>query len=186
MAREHAERAIRLDPYDGSGYVGLAFTDFLGLDTEAAVRNARRAVELAPSMANAHLVLGYVLWANGEPAEALLAYDEFTRLSPRDPYLPWGLHGQAMAEFLLGRYEEALETEARALAIWSDWPQPYRLRAVALTLLGRHDEARAAARQALAIKPDETIATLRRRVPIADPEQNARYFDALRQAGFPE
>ena len=72
------------------------------------------------------------------------------------------------------------------MTFWSDWPQPYRLRAVALTLLGRHDEARAAARQALAIKPDETIATLRRRVPIADPEQNARYFDALRQAGFPE
>jgi uncharacterized protein HemY len=53
-------------------------------------------------------------------------------------------------------------------------------------MLGRHDEAREAIRQALAVKPDETVSTLLRRLPLADPEQHARYFGALRRAGFPE
>jgi predicted O-linked N-acetylglucosamine transferase (SPINDLY family) len=106
---------------------------------------------LDPGLAAAHNLLGVVLAARGQPAEAQEHLHRAARLAPGDAQpqhnLALLLHGQR-------RYPEALARFEEALRLRPDFPEAHLHRAHALARLGRLDEALDGARRALGLRPD--------------------------------
>jgi tetratricopeptide (TPR) repeat protein len=74
------------DEGDAWHFIGLSGQQLLGDDVNAAVESARRAVEIAPNMAEAHYQLGLVLAKREEWAPAAAEFDKVTELSPTNAY----------------------------------------------------------------------------------------------------
>jgi len=85
-ARETYGSLAGRDEGDAWHFIGLSGQQLLGDDVNAAVESARRAVEIAPTMAEAHYQLGLVLAKREEWAPAAAAFDKVTELSPTNAY----------------------------------------------------------------------------------------------------
>ena len=114
-----------------------------------------------------------------KPEEALAIARKALLLSPRDPAMSIGLHVCALCCFILGRDDEAVEFERRALE--RPTPQMYRLLAAALGQLGRVEEAREALDEAFRLAPDITLERLR---SVNSPRLMERMLEGWRKAGW--
>ncbi len=185
-AFDAARKAVQLDPDDPFGHVALGRVHVMRAEHEAAIADARRAIALNPNYATAYFGLAHALWHAGRAAEALPHYDMMIRLSPRDPLMWAFLASQAIALGLVGRAEEALEAARAAqrqpgATIYANIGE-----LAALGHLGRPREAADALARARQLKPDLSLALIRRTLPISDPEVMERFQDTLRNAGVPE
>jgi adenylate cyclase len=156
-AREHAERAIALDPASSEvlGRAGCAIAD-LGED-ERGCELLERAIENDPSNAQARVALGAAQTRLKQFDAGIENMRLAMRVSPRDASL--GFWGMLLAQGLLaaGRTEEAL-AEARIAARRDGWLYGARVAsALALVRLGRSEEARAALAEARRIRPLITL-----------------------------
>ncbi|MEO6487498.1 MAG: protein kinase [Thermoanaerobaculia bacterium] len=94
-------------------------------DLEQAALFAGRAVELDPTLADAHAVLGDVHIHTGNAAGA---ETEFRRALQLEPNLPLAVVGLADTLAKLGRGNDAEAEYARAVRIAPDWPSVYSKR----------------------------------------------------------
>jgi len=152
-AREEAELAVAMDPNasDVLGFAGCAFAD-IG-DYERGMDLLRRALELDPSNAQAHVALGAALVRSGRFDEGIHSLQFGMRSSPKDFRLTFWSMILAYALGRAGRYEDAL-VEASAAARRDG--RLYTARVViawVLTKLGREGEARVALADARRIRP---------------------------------
>ncbi|HEY8182883.1 MAG TPA: tetratricopeptide repeat protein, partial [Thermoanaerobaculia bacterium] len=115
VARRHARRAIELDPAFALAWSALATCDIFraarGMAPPAetvaeATAAAKKALELDPNLAEAHLAMGMILSHSGEFAGGLRSLQKATELNP----------GLAAAHNLLGRALYAFERHSEALA----------------------------------------------------------------------
>jgi tetratricopeptide (TPR) repeat protein len=86
-------------------------------DYDAAIACFEKAVERAPSREEALIALGnraLLLAKAGRNAEAIEAYDDVLRQKPDDP---WTWHNKSNLLLDIGRYDEALAANSRALEI---------------------------------------------------------------------
>jgi non-specific serine/threonine protein kinase len=151
---EMFERAIEVDPTYAPAYAGLAemhcryyeWADGGDAARLAADRASRRALELAPQLAESHVARGQVLKVFERYDEAELAYKEAVRINPSS-FDAYHLHGRMC--FQLGKMEEAVELFRRAAALRVEDFQCALLLAQTLRVLGRHEEARTARREGL-------------------------------------
>jgi len=153
QAREEAERAVAMDPNasDVLGFAGCAFAD-IG-DHERGVDLLRRALELDPSNAQAHVALGAALVRSGHFDEGIRSLQFGMRSSPKDFRLTFWSMILAYALGRAGRYEDAL-AEASVAARRDG--RLYTARIVVawvLTKLDRKGEARVALAEARRIRP---------------------------------
>ena len=84
-AAKFAARAAQLDDSDPWAHVALAWVAFAQRQTNEAVDEYRRALELNPNFAAAHGYLGLVLALDGRSDEAIENIEHAMRMSPRDP-----------------------------------------------------------------------------------------------------
>ena len=151
---EMLERAIEVDPTYAPAYAGLAemhcryfeWADGGDAARLAADRASRRALELAPRLAESHVARGQVLKVFGKYDEAELAYQEAVRINPSS-FDAHHLHGRMC--FQRGKMEEAVDLFRRAAALRVEDFQCALLMAQTLRVLGRPDEAREARREGL-------------------------------------
>ena len=155
------DHALKRDPTFAPAYIGLArahfdlTTNFIGVRPEkareAAMSAARKAVELDPESAEAHVVLADMLETQWHWPEAEAEYRRALDLKPSDAAAHMGL-----AEWLLcqGRTEEALT--------WAKRGRELDPLAVSGTDIGwilffarRYDEAEHELRSVLAIRPND-------------------------------
>ena len=151
---EMLERAIEVDPTYAPAYAGLAemhcryyeWADGGDAARLAADRASRRALELAPQLAESHVARGQVLKVFDRYDEAELAYQEAVRINPSsfDAY-----HLHARMCFQRGKMEEAVELFRRAAALRVEDFQCALLLAQTLRVLGREEEARTARREGI-------------------------------------
>jgi adenylate cyclase len=94
------------------------------------------------------------------------------------------LHFQAMAAFLLGRYEEAVDLLKQRLARNPVTDVSRALLAASYGHLGRFDEARAAWQEVLQVNPDFSLEYRRKVLPYKSPEDFELIVDGLRKAGL--
>jgi TolB-like protein len=151
------EEAIRLDPRYALAYAKLSIntlnlaTNYAGLATkerEEAIAKARasakRALELDPNLADAHLAQGGILeLVDFNFAAAESEYRRAFELSPQNANVAGNL-GLLMADF--GRLEEAVALEPLRGVSHSNL-------AFYLIPLGRYDEAEATLRKAIELQP---------------------------------
>ena len=138
------ERAVALDGRYPIARFALALTCMYSHRAERATAEMRQAIDLNPSFAAAHAILGHMLTYAGRPGETIPLVEKALRLSPNDPRLFIWLPALAAAHYLLGHYEQAVDTGRRSWTLNRNWPIGLIYVAAAAARLGRMTEARAA------------------------------------------
>ena len=160
----HYEEAIRLDPGYAAAYAKLSIAagnlanNYAGIATkegqEALVKaraTAKRAIELDPNLAEAHLAQGRILEnLDFNFATAETEYRRAVELAPHNAGVTSSL-ATLLSE--LGRLDEAVALQKRAIALEPLRAGLYFGHAYVLIALGRYDEAEAALRKAIELQP---------------------------------
>jgi len=177
-AKLHAERAVAIDPSDGTAYRELGRVALFDRDIDQSLKHMKVAADLAPHHADLLADYADTLVHDSNFAAAEEKIDEAIRLNPVPPdeYL-WTLGG---IHFFRGRFEEALN----ALTQMRNQDPALRLMAAAAAMGGRMDLARKYRTRALELQPDFSVARWASRMPQRDPADVDFYVEALRQAGF--
>src|SRR6266568_2292773 len=158
-ARAAALKALALEPTLAEAHASLGDQlCFYDWDAPAAERELRRAIELNPSLANAHFFYSHCLALHGRSDEALAEARRAHELDPLNAQvataLPWAL-------YLARRYDEAIAVQRKSLDLDPGFAWGHMILALALTAKGRYAEALAAARKMAALAGDApTIAGL--------------------------
>jgi TolB-like protein/Tfp pilus assembly protein PilF len=188
MARQAAQTA----PNDPDVLVQTGFLLAVpGGDLSAGIAVVDRACVLNCNSAEGWAASGVLRAFVGETENAIDHLERSRRLNPlaKTPLLHYGL---ALAHFVAGNYDEALNWTTQGLTHWPASVPTMRYRAAALGLLGRIEEAHQAVQRLLALVPSLTMARVRRHVeiemknPYKKPGVAEAYYEGLRRAGLPE
>jgi TolB-like protein len=138
LALELAERAVALDSTLAEAWAARAHAALrASLPADLVLRDAERAVRLAPNAGEARLLRGVALAFAGRFEDAL---EETAAAIALDPLAPGHHDFRAMNLVLARRYDEALRAARTARSLAPDFPNPIRQEIRALLLVGRHDE----------------------------------------------
>jgi tetratricopeptide (TPR) repeat protein len=154
-AAELLEESVRLDPDSARAHASLAFA-YISIPllqgptvpfVELGRRAARRALDLDPTVAEAHSVLARILMHFDWDAEGS---DRVSRRALElDPTDPFSLHCYSLMLADQGRFDEALVLADRALAVDPTSVLANRDKAVILYLARRFEESAAQSRRTL-------------------------------------
>jgi adenylate cyclase len=148
LGRDHARRAVAIDPLDATGRAVLAqMLQMCGSHAESMLE-ASLAVSL--DSAYAYGALGAVRAWGGRPTEAIGPLRAAIYLSPFDPRMSAWLYAMTRAYYWAGDYESALVTSRRVRHLAPDYCQAYATLIAAFGQLGQVSEARAVMDEALA------------------------------------
>jgi adenylate cyclase len=164
--------------------LGLALFDRGALDDAAA--ELRRALELNPNNSLAYGTLGALQCYLGLPEEGIANLERCVRANPWDPSIFFRFADLAHANFLLERYEKAVEWARKSLQRRPDWRFALLMLGTSLVQLGRVDEAQSAVREYLRLSPSGSLSKLQRHLPHRRLGDRERLVNALRAAGLPE
>ena len=165
--------------------LATATTLLLG-DLDRAGHFADRALALDPNNAWAWTRRGFIDAYAGHAEKAITAFEHAARLSPLDPFSFNGHIGVGFANFVLGRYDEAVQWTRRGMREKSGITWAYRDLAAYLALACKVDEAKAALAELVATRPNLTISTVCEALRFIEPGLLKRYLDGLWIAGLPE
>lgn len=186
-AIQAATRSLELDDEDPF-VLGVAAHSFAfhSKQLDRANELYDRALELSENSAFAWgmsaLTQAYV--GNGD--KALERLENFWRLNPDDP-LAFYFHIVAgIAEFVAGRYPEAISWTRRSLRASPRFLPALRTLAASLALSGDIDAARAMGKRLLVVDPSFRITTFIGWYPLQRAEDLARLRAGLQAAGLPE
>ncbi len=144
-AKEAALKAVQLDETlsDAHAWLGFVLT-FYDWDWPAAERELKRALELNPSSADAHLVYGNYLMVMGRAAEAIEEMKRAQQLDPLSLPVRAGPAGAAWVLVNARRYDEAIDQARRALEIDPKFAWAHSLLGIAYGQKGEFSRAIAA------------------------------------------
>ena len=166
FARQLFERAIELDPGYALAHCGVAdccsflyqYFDATEGNLKKAISASRRALDLAPQLAEAHASYALAVSLTGQFDEAVREFEEALRLNPKSFDSAYFYARACAAQ---GRAEEAAKWYERATAVDPEHFAALMLLASTYRELGRHDDmTRAlrrsydAARKHLELNPD--------------------------------
>jgi adenylate cyclase len=182
-----SQRAIELDPDDPFGLaVAGHILSFVGRSPEEAIELFGRALALNENSVFAWGLSALTLAYLGRPDEALERLQNVWRLNPFDPlnFYFWIVAG--IAEFIAGRYDEAIVWLRRSQRANPRFIACLRTLAAALALAGDEAEAELAARQLLKIEPSFRVSTFIAWYPLRRKDDLDLLAKGLRTAGLPE
>ncbi|MCP3398040.1 adenylate/guanylate cyclase domain-containing protein [Bradyrhizobium sp. CCGB20] len=181
-----SRRAIELDPDDPFALaVAGHILSFMGKSPGEAMELFGRALALNENLAFAWGLSALTLAYLGRPDEALERLQNVWRLNPFDPlnFYFWIVAG--IAEFVAGRYDEAIVYLNRSRRANLLFRPCIRTLAAALALSGDEAGAELAARQLLEIEPSFRVSTFVSWYPLRKDDLD-RLAKGLRAAGLPE
>lgn len=186
-AERLARRAVELGPDDaialsGGGYALV----FVAHDLDNGPAFIERALALNPNLSWALYSGGWTKAFLGEPDAAIKHLSDAMRLSPLDPLGFRAQSGIAFANFLAGRYDEAISWAEKALRERPNNLAAIRELAAASALAGRLPEAQRAMAQLRQIDPTKRVSTVKDWVPLRRPNDLNRLQEGLRKAGLPD
>ncbi|MDM0069654.1 winged helix-turn-helix domain-containing protein [Variovorax sp. J31P207] len=170
----------------------LPWGSLLGLSGQLAEAMAmyKKALEISPNYAFAHLFVARQLIWEGRFAEAQQEIDKARGLSPADARLLYAVYSlSAIANFVQGRDDEAYRWAMRWVAEYPNSGQPYAMLAAIDALRGHDAEAAAHMARHRELLPNDSIAYVVFLSPSTDPvflAQRARLIEGLRKAGLPD
>jgi adenylate cyclase len=154
-------------------------------DVDAGCAFVDKALTLNPNLAAAWNFSGWIRTFLGEHQSAIDRFERALRLSPRDPTAFHMRIGVGYAQFLAGDYERASSAARDALRDQA-WLGGLRVLAASQALAGQLEEARQVVGRLLNLDPALRVSNLKDRISPLQPEDFAKYADALRKAGLPE
>ena len=183
LASRLAHRARELDDSDPWAYLALGYLAFTSRQTDEAVRMFRTALDLNPNFVAAHGYIGWAFAFDGRSEEAIAHAKQALRMSPRDPSSSFFYSSLAAANYMAGRYDEAVTTIRQALAERSDIMSAHRMLVASLAQSGRLEEAKAALATLRKLQPTISIAWIQQWVPYTE-RVMLRFLEGMRKAGL--
>jgi TolB-like protein len=136
-----ATRAVALDPRDPYAHYSFAIVNCYAGSPSTAALAAQSSIELNPSFALGHLVLGMARLFDGDASRAVAPLRYGLTLSPHDPQnVTWHIL-VAYAELLGDMPDKALESANRALALRPVFGPTFEVLCCCTMALGRRDDA---------------------------------------------
>lgn len=180
-------RALELDP-DDPFVLSVAghLQAFVGRDIDGASELFDRALTVDENSAFAWGLSALTLSYLGRPDEALERLQNLWRLNPYDPlnFYFWIVAG--IAEFVAGRYHEAITWTRKSRRANPRFIAALRTLAPALALSGDEKGAKAIGAEILALEPNFRVSTFVSWYPLRRQEDLGRLADGLRAAGLPD
>jgi adenylate cyclase len=176
------QKTIALDDALSVAHSALGRFHLFVKQHDLAVMEGERAITLNPNDAEAYANLASTLNFGGRAQEALGLIEKAIRLNPRCPAFYLYVLGQALR--LLGRTEEAIASQKRALARSPDFLVSHVALVVMYSESGREQEARAEAAEILRIYPHFSLERWQQGIPYKDQGEVERVVTALRKAGL--
>jgi adenylate cyclase len=180
-----AGRAAQLDDSDPWAHLSLGFVAFTRRQTDEALEEFQRALELNPNFAAAHGYLGLALALDGRSDQAIDYIEQAIRMSPRDAQNSIFNAGLACAHYLAGRYTQAIGFGRRSLQQREGLIAGHRIYIASLAQAGQIDEARASLQRLKELQPNTSIAWIEKYVPYTAGPM-AKFVEGMRKAGVPE
>ncbi|MDH3467060.1 MAG: adenylate/guanylate cyclase domain-containing protein [Gammaproteobacteria bacterium] len=189
-ATENALTAIRIDPDDEIARTYLAAVFWMTGKHDDAIKECEAVLRQNSNFAAAMGIIGIVHAHSGTDSyeSAVECLEKTIRLSPNDPWLQFYYAHRGTAEFLLGRYDEAIEWYQKSLQRNPDLPNTLRMLISAYALKGDLEKASHIKAMVLKQNPNYSIEDVTRRVKLAyrNTEDFEHTLRGLRLAGVPE
>ena len=165
-----ALKAIRLDDKNPYSHYALAICSAYGNAPEQAVLAGEKAIELAPSFALGHLVLGMAHLFRGSAAEAIPPLQHGLTLNVHGPQNFVWYDLLALAHLIEGDAASALEAATRSRKVRPSWRPTYEILAVCCAELGQDDQMQACVQaiSSLDVPPGDALQPVRRKHPHFD------------------
>ena len=181
-----SQRAIELDREDAFVLaVGGHVLAFLGRKPREAIDLFDQALAINQNSAFAWGLSALTLSYLGRPDEALERLQNVWRLNPFDPLNFYFWITSGIAEFVAGRYAEAIAWLSKSRRANPRFIACLRMLAASLALSGDEVEAQAVARDLLAIEPSFRVSTFISWYPLQRKDDLARLEAGLLAAGLP-
>lgn len=159
-------KAIRLDERNPYSHYALAICSAYANAPEQTVLAAEKAIEISPSFALGHLVLGMGQLYRGSASEATSPLERGLTLNPNDPQNFVWFNLLALAHLFVGRAHEALAAAIKGRKVRPAWRPLYETLACCYVSLGRLPEARTCIEQmGQADGTSDALGPLRQRNP---------------------
>jgi tetratricopeptide (TPR) repeat protein len=182
-----SQRAIELDREDPfSLAVAAHLLSFFGKSPREAIELFDRALALNQNSAFAWGLSALTLAYLGRADEGLQRLQNVWRLNPFDPlnFYFWIVAG--IAEFVAGRYDEAIGWLRKSRRASPRFIACLRMLAASLAMSGNEADAKAVGKELLAIEPSFRISTFVSWYPLQRQDDLSRLANALLTAGLPE
>jgi TolB-like protein len=183
-ARLMAQRAIQAEPEDPWPHFAAGYVHMVSRNFDQAVIELTESIDVNPSFAFAHMILGCAYGYGGMPADGLHHLAVASRLSPRDFTRGANFATRGLCHFVAGRYDEAADHERRAVELQPDFGTAWRTYAAAAGKAGRLEEASRALKEALRLHPTLSVAWIENFHPIVKASDRMVYIEGLRIAGL--
>jgi adenylate cyclase len=183
-AFEFARKAVALDEKEARAHMFLAQTSLWLRRHDDAIAEARSAIALNPSLAQAYSVLGYALDCVGEFEEALKTVAHSLRLRPHDRTVGRCIPAMSVAQYQLGTYDAAEEIARRAITLMPVYWLGHQMLAACLGQLGRKEEAAQCVEEIRRREPDISRCAYSARLPFRDAVYARRIEEGLAKAGW--
>lgn len=186
LAIEASERALELDPDDPFVIcVAAQLQAFMMKNLDYANDLFDRALALDENSAFAWGLSALTRAYLGDPDDALERLQNHWRLNPYDPlnFYFWIVAG--IAEYVAGRYTEAIGWTRKSSRASPNFRPALRILTASLALSGDEEGARAVAAKLLAIEPAFHVGKFLEWYPLRRPEDLTRLGEGLRAAGLP-
>ena len=183
-ARTMAQRAIQGDTEDPWAHLAAGYVQMVSRRFDEAVKEITEAIELNPSLAFAHVVLGATYGYGGKPDDGLNHCGLATRLSPRDFTQAVSFSVRGLCHFMAGRFAEAVEWESRAVELRPHFGSAWRTLAAAAGKARNLDVATRALSEAKRLHPSLSVKWIERHHPIVHEKDRLIYTEGLRAAGL--
>jgi tetratricopeptide (TPR) repeat protein len=155
---EHMIHNLGNDPYRSDIHWRLGIVQAQQGNTEQAIEQLHRTLEIRPYHTIAHYYLGKVLQLQGEPNEIISRYQQKLQSEPDDVlshyHLGIMLAQQGNTDQALAQFNKVLALKPSFTAVYRDIAEAHNGLAVTLSRQGRFDEAVEHFSTALAIMPD--------------------------------
>jgi TolB-like protein/Tfp pilus assembly protein PilF len=181
-----AQKAFVLDDQDPWAHIALGYMHAMGRNSDEAILEYTKAIELSPSFAAAYGWRGFAKAHAGLSAEAIADANVALRLSPKDPQNTIFVGATGLAHYLAGRNDEAISAAEECIRLRPGFLAAHRLRCAALAQSGRTVEAREALETVRKLQPHISASLLRRILPYPSSEYLDKFIEGLRKAGLPE
>jgi TolB-like protein len=163
-AMRAAQKAVALDDRDALAHCTLGRVHVFSAEVEAGISQLETAIELNPSFAFAHFGLGHAFFSQARAEESVAAIDNAMRLSPHDA--------------------EALAWARRGTRHPTSGFPAFIVLAMVLGRMDRHEEARAALATLLDLKPDFSVAFMKKYFHFYEQAAIDHVVEGLRKAGL--
>jgi TolB-like protein/Flp pilus assembly protein TadD len=179
-----AQRAIQQAPEDPLTHFAAGYAHMVGRDTAAAVAALNEAIELNPSLALAHMILGSTYGYAGRAEEGLYHLALAQRMSPRDFSQSAIFATNATCYFIAGNYAEAVAQGRKAVQLRPHFGTAWRTLSASSGMAGDIDGGRLALAEARRLHPDLSIEWVRNYHPMTDVDGMKRYVAGLQAVGL--